>query len=70
MAAEIGYLGGVKASPVEIQAMNGGFALRRRGLNLRPVAVGVAPEVAPPGVVQRLQRLIARLQPVAELLLA
>ena len=50
--------------------MNGDFPLRGRRFDLRPVAVGVAPEGAPPGVIEVIQRFIARFQPVAETLLA
>ena len=70
MAAEIGHLGGIKAMPVQIQAVDRHLALRRRRFNLRPVAVGMAPESAPPGLVEILQGLVPRLQPVAKASLA
>ena len=66
MAAEIGHLSGVKAMPVQIQTVDRHLALRRRRFNLRPVAIGMAPESAPPGLVEVLQGLIPRLQPAAK----
>ena len=70
VAAEIRHLSGIEAMPVKVQTMNGDFPLRSRGFDLRPVAIGVAPEGAPPGVIKIIQRFIARFQPVAETLLA
>ena len=61
MPAKIGDLRGIEAAPVEIQAVNRDFPLRRGGFNLRPVGVGVAPEGAPPRMVQRVEGFVARL---------
>ena len=69
MTAEVAHLRGVKASPVQIQAVDGDLTLRRGRFNLRPVRIGMTPEGAPPRMVECLQRLITRFQPVAEFLL-
>ena len=70
MAAEIGHLSGVKAMPVKIKTVDRHLALRRRRFNLRPVGIGMTPEGAPPGLVEVLQGLVTRLQPVAKTVLA
>src|SRR5476649_3054792 len=47
--------------------MNGDFALRRRGFNLRPVGVGMAPEGTPPGGIELIQCLVTLFYPVPKL---
>jgi hypothetical protein len=56
---EVGGLVGDEAFPVQVLAMNAGFADLAGRLDLAPVRVRVAPERGPPGVIEVIQRRIA-----------
>ena len=67
---EVDRLMGDEALPVELQTMDAVFAVRRGTLDVGEIRIVMAPELAVPGLVDRLNRAVFFPEPAAERLLA
>ncbi len=69
-AAEITDLVRDKSVPVKLQCGDGRLSVGRRAVDLLPVCIYMAPETAPPRLIQRVRRTVFFFQPLSESALA